>query len=75
MGKVYTLLLTRNSSNVNVLFLPLLLVSLRRCLRVPKYFCAVYDYARKGYLGLLESKKKIGGNYAFFLEIIKQQLF
>ena len=34
------------------------------------YFCAVYDYAGKADLRLLESKKKIGGNHAFFSEII-----
>ena len=40
------------------------------CLLKPKYFCVVYDYAGKADLfkGLLEFKKKIGGNHAVFRE-------
>ena len=38
------------------------------CLLILKYFCTFYDYAGKKSLwqGLLESKKKIGGDHAFF---------
>ena len=39
-------------------------------------FCAVYDCAGKADLrkGLLKSKKKIGGNHAFFSNISKKRL-
>ena len=39
---------------------------LGRCLLIPKYFCAVYDYAGKAVLGKGYGKKKIGGNHACF---------
>ena len=43
--------------------------------KIQKYFYAVCDYAEKADLskGCWNPNKKIGGNHAFFLEIIKQQ--
>ena len=38
----------------------------RRCLLIQEYFCAVQNYAEKAELSILVSKKKIGGNHAFF---------
>ena len=44
--------------------------------KIPKYFCAVYDYAGKANLNYGNSKRKLGvTTIFFFFEIIKQQLF